>query len=264
MADKENDTAQLREYKVIKSNDLIQKTRFQLSVQEQKIILFMISKIKPDDEEFITLNFGIQEFCRVCGIDETNGANYKYIKETVKALSDKSAWITLDDGTEVLVRWINKAWINKKSGILKLRLDDDMKPYLLQLQERFTQYELLYTLAMKSQYSIRLYEILKSYEYKRKYIFDIDDLKNRLSAEHYERFPDFKRYVLNTALREINTLSDLKVDYEIIKVGRRFARLEFSITLKKDMNERLQTWANIDEIINISREAFSEKESGEK
>ena len=117
---------------------------------------------------------------------------------------------------------------------------------------------------MKSQYSIRLYEILKSYEYKRKYIFDIDDLKNRLSAEHYERFPDFKRYVLNTALREISTLSDLKVDYEIIKVGRRFARLEFSITLKKDMNERLQTWANIDEIINISREAFSEKESGEK
>jgi len=250
MAYKKENTTRLREYKVIKSNELIQKTRFQLSVQEQKIILFMISKIRPNDEDFITLNFGIQEFCKICGIDEANGANYKYIKETVKTLSNKSAWITLDDGTEVLSRWINKAWINKKSGFLKLRLDDDMKPYLLQLQSRFTQYELLYTLAMKSQYSIRLYEILKSYEYKRKYIFDIDDLKKILFAEHYNRFPDFKRYVLDISLREINNFSDLKADYEVIKVGRRFARLEFIITLKKDMTERLQTWANIDKIIN--------------
>lgn len=239
-----------RDYKVVKSNDLIQKSRFQLTLQEQKIILYVISKIKPNEEDFIILDFSIIEFCKVCGIDCDNGKNYKNVKNTIKALADKSVWIMLGSGTETLIRWINKAWINKKSGIIKIRLDDDMKPYLLQLQERFTQYELLYTLAMRSQYSIRLYELLKSYEYKRRKVFDIEELKRLLSAENYSRFPDFKRYVLDISMREINDLSDLTVTYEIIKEGRRYAKLDFSMKIKKDMWERLETWARIDEVLN--------------
>ncbi len=42
---------ELRNYKVVKSNDLIQKSRFNLSLQEQKIILYLISKVKPEDTE---------------------------------------------------------------------------------------------------------------------------------------------------------------------------------------------------------------------
>lgn len=253
----------IRDYKVVKSNELIQKSRFQLSMQEQKIILYMISKIKPDDEDFIEQDFSIIEFCKVCGIETNSGKNYKNVKDAIKALADKSVWIMLDNGTETLIRWINKAWVNKKSGIIKIRLDDEMKPYLLQLQNNFTSYELLYTLAMKSQYSIRLYEILRSQEYKRKaVIFDIDELKRLLSAENYKRFPDFKRYVLDIALREINNLSDLNVTYEIIKEGRRYAKLEFSIKLKKDMKERLETWARIDEVINPSQTTLFDKVHG--
>ena len=235
---------------VVKSNDLIQKARFQLSLQEQKIILYLISKIKPNDEDFIHQDFSIIDFCRVCGIDYNNGKNYKNVKDTIKVLSDKSVWLLVESGTETLVRWINKAWINKKAGIIKVRLDDDMKPYLLQLQARFTQYELFYTLAMRSQYSIRVYELLKSYEYKRIWIFDIDELKCLLSAEKYNRYPDFKRYVLDISVREINDLSDLNVSYQVIKVGRKFGKLEFVISVKKDIDERVQTWARIEEILN--------------
>lgn len=247
-----NKMSQLRDYKIVKSNDLIQNSRFQLALQEQKIILYMISKVKPDDDSFIEQEFSVLEFCQVCGIEPNSGKNYKNVKDAIKTLADKSAWIMLESGTEILVRWINKAWINKNSGIVKIRLDDDMKPYLLQLQERFTQYELIYTLAMRSQYSIRLYELLKSYEYQHRKIFNLDDLKRILSAENYTRFPDFKRKVLDIALREINDLSDLNVTYEIIKEGRRYTRLEFSIRLKKDTAERLQTWTRIDEVIHSS------------
>jgi len=240
----------IRDYKVVKSNEIIQKSRFQLSAQEQKIILYMISKIKPNDEEFIVQDFRILEFCKVCGIENDSGSNYKAVKDTIKALADKSLWIMQDNGAEVLVRWINKAWVNKKSGTVKLRLDDDMKPYLLQLSEKFTQYELLYALAMPSQYSIRLYEILKSYEWKGPTIFDIDDLKHMLSAENYTRFPDFKRYVLDIAMRDINDLSDLTAKFEIIKVGRKFGKIKFFMKIKKDMEERLRTFDRIDKIIN--------------
>ena len=253
-----------REYKVVKSNDLIQKSRFQLSLQEQKIILYLISKIKPEDMVLKEHTFEIRDFCKVCGLETNSGANYKYIKQTLKDLRDRSIWVTLENGAETTLAWIDKVTMNKQSGAVIIKIDEMMKPYLLQLQERFTQYELLYTLAMRSQYSIRLYELLKSYEYQRRKIFDIEELKRILSAENYTRYPDFKRYVLDIAMREMNDLSDLIVTYKIIKEGRRYAKIEFSMRIKKDIDERLRTWAKIDEVINPAQLSLFEKINGVK
>ena len=134
-----------------------------------------------------------------------------------------------------------------------------MKPYLLNLQERFTQYELLYTLAMKSQYSIRLYEIFKSYEYLHTKMYEINELKKILMCEHYTRFPDFKRKVLNIALREINEFSDIMVEYKLLKESKRFAKIEFNITIKKGMNEKMTIWGKIDDIINTENVKTNKK-----
>jgi len=249
----QNEIQEIRGYKVVKHNDLVQKARFQLSLQEQKVILFMISKLKPETIDFTYQDFSIIEFCKICGIDYNNGKNYKNVKDTIKALADKSAWLKLDKDTETLVRWINKVTISKKSGLIKLRLDDDMKPFLLQLQQNFTSYELLYTLAMRSQYSVRLYELFKSYEWRRRCKFDMEGLKKILFAEQYKRFPDFKRYVLDIAMREINDLTDIAVEYEIIKVGRKYGGIEFSIRTKKDLQERMKAWSNIEEVLDPPR-----------
>ena len=43
--------------KVNKSNDLIQRSRFNLSLQEQKIILYLISQITPYDHDFKLYEF---------------------------------------------------------------------------------------------------------------------------------------------------------------------------------------------------------------
>jgi Protein involved in initiation of plasmid replication len=263
-ADIQRRIGEYREYKVVKSNDLIQKSRFQLSSQEQKIILYLISKIKPKDMVLKEHTFEIRDFCKICGLETNSGANYKYIKQTMKDLRDRSIWVTLENGSETTLAWIDKVTMNKQSGAVIIKIDEMMKPYLLQLQERFTQYELLYTLAMRSQYSIRLYELLKSYEYQRRKIFDLEKLKHMLSAENYGRYPDFKRKVLDIAMREINDLSDLAVTYEIIKKGRKYAQIEFSMRIKKDMDERLRTWAKIDEVINPAQLSLFEKINGEK
>ena len=250
---------ELRNYKVVKANELIQRSRFNLQVQEQKIILYLISKIKPEDTELKEYTFEIKDFCKICGLDDESGANYKYIKQTLKDLRDKSIWITLKDGSETTLAWIDKVTIHPHSGKVNIKIDDMMKPYLLELKEHFTQYELLYTLAMRSQYSLRLYELLKSYEFQHNKIFAIDELKIRLSAENYIRFPDFKRKVLDISMREINNLSDLTITYDIIKESRRFAKIEFSMEIKKDLQERLLTWAKIDEVISPKQKTLFEK-----
>lgn len=48
----EDEMMDSRQMFVVKANALIQKSRFSLSLQQQKIVLYLISKIQPNDEEF--------------------------------------------------------------------------------------------------------------------------------------------------------------------------------------------------------------------
>ena len=226
---------------VVKANSLIQQSRFYLTAQEQKIILYLVSKIKPKDIELSLYDFDIIDFCKVCDIDYNNGANYRYIKQTIQKLRDKSMWITHDNGDEVLYAWLDSAIISKNKGTVTLKINDLMKPFLLQLASNYTQYTLYYVLAMRGQYSIKLYELLKSYQYKHRCEFELDDFKRRLGAEKYERHADFMRFVLTPALTEIENLSDIKVSYNLYKTGRKFSRIVFMIqplTAKEEWEKR--------------------------
>jgi len=254
-----NDLQENRSYNVVKSNDIIQKSRYNLSLQEQKIILYLISKIKPEDDDFRLYEFQIKEFCEVCGIKVISGGNYAMLKEVIKKLSDKSNWAIIKDEKgkecETLLRWIEKPFIYEKSGIIKIRLDKEMKPYLLKLKEKFTVYSLYFILAMKSKYSIRLYEILKSYQTLGQCEFTIENLKEILTAQTYSVFADFRVKVLNIATQEINDYSDILVSYELEKKGRKFHKIKFLITpkYKKDIEESIKTWKNIEKILNKNK-----------
>lgn len=227
---------ELRNKTVTKSNDLIQKSRFSLTLQQQKILLCLISQITPFDEDFKLYDFSIVDFCKACGIDYENGKNYRDLKAAIKEIADKSLWITIDENEETLIRWIEKPYINKNDGIVKIRLDRDMMPFLLQLKQNFTQYEIIWTLHFKSKYSIRLYELVKSIHYhelelyKRKYT--VDELKKLLDGEKYKEYRDFKRRVLVSSIAEINQFSDKTVSFEEMKQGRKVVAIEFTITSK--------------------------------
>ena len=107
---------------------------------------------------------------------------------------------------------------------------------------------------MKRQFSIRLYELLKSYEYRHGHTFDIDDLRVKLSAQNYDRFPDFRRFVLDKAISEINELSDIIVSYAIEKKGKRFAKVSFTIKTKENISERIHTWVTIEDKLDGPRD----------
>ena len=226
-------------YNIVKSNDLIQRSRFDLNVTEQKIILRLIQLICPDDTTLKTYTINIQDFCDMCGIDRNNGKNYINIKRTIQALADKSFWVLLPDGKEALCRWISKARIVSKSGTIELKLDDDLAPYLLQLKKNFTAYSLYNVMGMKSKYSPRLYELIKSHEFQNTFVIGIEELKRMLCAEKYQ-YCNFRQKVLDVSVKEINDTSDIVVSYETIKSGRKVESIRFRVRIK-NTDESLAT-----------------------
>lgn len=226
------DIAKAREQKVVKHNELIQNTRYSLPTQQLKTLSYLISKIKPTDKEFQIYEFQIIDYCKCCGIDYANGKNYKNVKTSLKDLSDNSFWMENEAGGENLFRWLSEVDINKKGGLVKVEFDKKLHPYLIGLVANFTQYELLSTLPMKSQYSIRIYELMKSYAFKKTITLEINDLKKKLMAEQYINFKDFRIKVLEIAMREINEYTDLKVSCEGNTGGRGRAITSVTFTIK--------------------------------
>ena len=256
-----------RNYIVAKSNRIVQKSRYDFSMAEQRMIAYICSKIKPieviDKAKGVPFQldyeFRIIDYCRICGIED-NGRVYEECKSLLKGLRDKSMWLTLEDGSETTVGWLAKATTNKKSGIAKIKIDEDLAPYLFDLKSKFLSYGLKNILNMKSQYSIRLYELLKSYhdmkngktDYKKTFwTIDLMELKQRLMVENvksYINFNLFKTKVLEIAQKEINELTDISIYFEPITKGRKTEKVKFTIVTKLPI-ERYKAIAKNDELL---------------
>ena len=249
-SDEKIEIAKKRDYLVVKGNELIQQNRFELSMQEQKTVAFICSMIKPIEAVDkangvpfqLEYEFNIRDYCKVCGIDYDNGKNYADVKEVLKHLRDRSMWLTLENGSETLVGWLAKVTTNKRSGIAKIKLDEDLVPYLFDLGQKFTQYQLYNILAMKSAFSIRIYELLKSYAFQKSKTFDIDELKQLLMVDGlktYQNFNNFRTKVLEKAQKEINELTDININFEPITKGRKVIKVKFRIDVKNPIERML-------------------------
>lgn len=228
-----------RNYYVVKSNALIQKSRFSLSLQAQRCLLFAISRIKFSDLPSTEYTFTIKDISDACGYDlQTHGDNYTRIKNELKSLRDNSIWITNAEGKEETVSWFSKVKINKGTGTVSVKFDETIQDYLFLLQNRYTQYQLSTPLAFQSKYTIRLYELLLSYIKKDdltagkeiELTFTPEELKERLDAQNYTKFYDFRRFVLDKGIEEINKYSeDFSVSYDYIYVGKVAKKVIFII-----------------------------------
>lgn len=237
-----SETSTKRGYLVYKSNQIIQESRYELSLQQLKMVCYICSKIKPDAEKEgesylpqLIYDINMKEYAELCGLT-TGGKFYEKTKAVLQSLRDMSVWITLEDGTETTVSWIKKPYINRGKGIIRIELDEDMVPYLFGISKNFTAYELVNILMMKSQYSIRLYELLKSYKNMVIKKIELDKLYRMLMIDknlYYKKYTNFRRTVLERAIEEINEFTDLNVTYSPIKRGRSIQAIEFYIHSKE-------------------------------
>ena len=224
-----------RQMQIYKSDRMIQKGRHKLSLQEQRCVLYAMSKIKPNDSVFQEYTFDIRDFYRAAGIQDES---YTRLKAILTELKQKTWWIETAPGEESTVSWFNKVRSNKNKGTVTVRFDDDMMPFLLDVTSSpdsfYTHYSLMYILPMTSQFSPRLYELLKSYQKNnQEWFFDIEELKKKLDCEHYKNFNDFKRFALTPAVEEINKYTDIKIAWDVERKGRKVTRVIFYMLNKK-------------------------------
>lgn len=232
---------------VVKSNLFIKEARYYLPALQQRILLLFISKIKPEDSELLTIKISIKEIADTLGIAVTGGSTYTRIRKALKELRDSSWFIKNEEG-ETLFSWLDTYTYSR--GMITVKLSESLKPYLIDQSRDFTKYQLLGTLALKSKYSIRLYEMLLCDTWKKCPVtYDVEKLRSDF-AEYGKlmEYKNFKKLVLLKSIAEINRVTDIEIDFKENKEAGSVKTITFFVRMKEPM-ERMDAEHNALQIL---------------
>ena len=216
---------------IVKSNYIVEAS-YKLSLGEQRVIYVLTSLISSDDTEFRPYKISVKEFTDILGSKSKD--MYSQVSKYVDELRDKDLTIVKEKSV-LKTKWLSSAEYFINDGYVELCFDPKLKPYLLMLKERFTKLSLSQMVSFKSQYSGRIYELLKQYIKIGERTFIIENLKGLLGIEYgeYRLYADFKRKIILKSQKEINEKSDIKFEFEEIKTGRKVTSLKFYIKSNK-------------------------------
>lgn len=211
---------------VYKDNYLIEAS-YRLTLLEQRLMLYCISKLNPQDpqqKQTITIEEFIKQFPDV----KPNNA-YKQIKTAIDNLYERSIKVK-DPKRTKLFRWIQSAEYQNDEGVATIEFSNSVMPYLCQLEQQFTNYQLRNISAFKRTYSIRLYELLTQYRSLESRIISVVDLRVTLKLDDkFQEYKELRRKIIDPSVQEINEKSDLKVSYKPLRKGRFIDSIEFYI-----------------------------------
>ncbi len=234
---------------VVKSNDLIDAS-YRLTLNEQRLVLMCIGAIKRG--QFITNNSKFKvsaaEFAEYFDLPLNNA--YKELQGVAEKLYERSINIKHpfpDDPkvTHIKTRWVSSITYLNGSAEIILCFAQDVIPYISMLEGRFTRYSLHAVTGMNSSYGMRFYELIRKWmstpphEIRHTKEIALDELKEMLELKgKYKAIKDFKLKVLEPAMKDINTFSDIRAHYTQRKTGRRITHLIFYF--KPDEQLKLQ------------------------
>ena len=222
---------------VVKDNKIIEAS-YTLSLSEQRVLLACISQIdsksslQPDNKFHVMAS----EIVDLMGLDSSNA--YRDMKMAVERLYNRTIKIDGEDGE---MRWIYRKEYVKNEGKITLYFSPEIIPYLSQLSDKFTAYKLKYVTQFKSSYSIRLYEILVQWASAGEREVKVDWLRKIFQVEDkYKAIKDFKKYIVEPSLADINEHSNIWVEYGQRKSGRTVTHFQFKFGLKNQPKPRQQ------------------------
>lgn len=225
---------------VVKSNRLIEAS-YRLGLNEQRIILYSICRCReeqigllPTLPVTITADAFARQFPSV-----GRGNVYQQLKDAMEALYERSVTIHDIDPASgharvKKTRWISEAAYVDGTGNVQVIFTPEVIKYITRLEAEFTSYQLEKVGNMTSSYAVRIYELLSQHRDIGHRTLNLTWLRETLGVEtgEYKLTADFKKWVIEIAVDQINKHSDLTVNYKPVKTGRAITDFAFKIKVK--------------------------------
>ena len=203
--------------------------RYRLRPREQKLLLYVVAMIDPDAEDFGKCRIAVRDFAQLTGLVADD--LYQELRDTAVAIRERTLVVenVLEPGMKKPVRrhgsWFEYVDEAIGDGYVTVKLSSWLKPFLIQVRSEFFKYKLGYALGMQREYAIRLYQLLKRWQFARQKTITIEQLRleigatevnhdGKITRESLMAYKHFKSKALVPAINEINAKTDLSVSYK--------------------------------------------------
>ncbi|ENU21445.1 hypothetical protein F994_00012 [Acinetobacter bohemicus ANC 3994] len=229
---------------VVKDNILINAS-YNLEVTEQRLVLLSIIRARETGQGITSdskLEIHASDYASQFNV--TKEAAYSALKNAVNTLFERKFSFKethKDTNKEIVVksRWVSRIAYVDDLAVLQVTFAPDVVPLITRLEKHFTSYQLKQVSQVTSKYGIRLYEMLIAWrETGKTPILELEDFRHKLGLENgeYQKMVNFKSRVLEPAIKQINELTDILVQYEQHKNGRTITGFSFFFKQKNPPN----------------------------
>jgi len=220
-----------------RQSHIIVNSKYAMSTNEINLVLVLLTAIDKKDEDFKDYIFGKKD------LEKKTGKKWdtKQLQKTIDGLFNKPILIKHDSNKWERFNWFS--YFKYDNGVITCRFDKALKPYLLELKERFVISDIKHLLPMKSTYSKRMYLLLKEYAKIGRRTFNIEHLQEILKVpSSHQLYSNFKLKVLKRAEIDINKFTDLEVTLIEKKLGRKIVEITYKIRKNTtDLKSFIQT-----------------------
>jgi len=223
---------------VVKNNALVSAS-YHLDLVEQRLILLAIVEARQtgqgiDANDALTVH--AESYVTQFGVHRNTA--YEALKNACNNLfSRQFSYQKLNSRGNLEIhksRWVSEVAYIENEATVKLIFAPAIVPMITKLEEQFTKYDIEQVSHLNSAYSVRLYELLIQWRtVGRTPVFVLSDFREQLGVfpNEYALIADFKRRVLDLAVNQINTHTDLTVRYEQHKSGRTIIGFSFEFKI---------------------------------
>lgn len=215
---------------VVKGNAFVD-ARYDWTTQMHRIIMVMIAQIGQGDDDFGLQRIYVRDLMSLS--DTSSNSYYDEAEAAARALLDQKIEVRDADGSYHGYNLMSDTHYPRGRGYIEARFNPHMRPFLLHLKARFTQYRLRQAMLLSSSYAIRFYELCARWADLGHFNLSLEDLRAMLKLEDkYERTVDLRRFVVDVARDELREKADLSFNYTQIKEGRRITGFRFHIVTR--------------------------------
>lgn len=240
-----------------KANVLIE-SKYKSSIMENKILAIGMAKAKKEDGRAVA-RISSGELISILGLKKNHkisGSFYTRLKETAQEMTSRRIFIDdYENHSFTIINLIGSATYS--NNVFTIKFEPDITGYIMDLKSNYTKLSLPILMSFDSKYSYRLYEILKSKSFYnnstenndefvasfglselkldigvvdtnteqvikmlKRANPDFDKMVNEVSKDkNFSAWSDFKKKVIDVAVKEINEKSDLDIRYKTIREG---------------------------------------------
>ena len=232
-----------KDYYSVVANEII-KGKQRMTLREMQLLQIVISQIVKSDTELCTYTTTVTELAHFLGIHQRS--LYRDLDQITDKLLSRIIKINVD-GVYTKFQWLSKCSYNTNTKKITLKLHEDLKPYLTELERFYSQIKIETLLSFSSYYTVRLYQLLVcnwGEHEQEEYYLSCDELRDFFQVEEtkYKQNADLIKKTIKFALDELNA-SDYCIvsDYEEVRAttrGTPIQGVKFTVMLCKDAEDK--------------------------